>query len=224
MGYVIDVVCSDARHPVNAWLERWSARTGATHQVGLRRRVSELGSGDFLFLVSCTEIVPAAVRDRYRHTLVLHGSDLPEGRGMSPVVWQVLEGREEFTVSLLDAADPFDTGDVWAKRRFRVPVAAVAAEIDAALFAAEIELMDWALEHCDAQQPVPQSGEATYYARRRPEDSRVDPDRSIAEQFDLMRVSDPERYPAFVELRGRRFAVDLRPLDDGDGDPRPTPA
>lgn len=216
MGHVIEVICSDDRHPVNAWLERWADRARAEHEVVLRRRVAEVGSGDFLFLVSCTEIVPAEVRERFRHTLVLHGSDLPRGRGMSPVVWQVLEGRTEVTLTLLQAADPYDTGDVWAQRTFAAPPDALAAEIDAALFAAEIELMDWALAHCDTASPVPQVGEATYYPRRRPADSRLDPDRSLAEQFDVIRVSDPERYPAFVELRGRRFAVVLRPLD-GDG-------
>jgi methionyl-tRNA formyltransferase len=214
MGYVIDVVCSDPEHPVNDWLRRWAVRVGAGHEVRLHERVATLGSGDFLFLVSCTEIVRPEVRDRYRHTLVLHGSDLPEGRGMSPVVWQVLEGRSELTLSLLDAADPYDTGDVWAKKRFVVPRDAVVAEIDALLFDAEIELMDWALEHCDSARPAPQQGEPTYYPRRRPADSRLDADRSIAEQFDQLRVSDPERYPAFVEVRGRRFAVTLRPLDD----------
>ena len=54
---------------------------------------------------------------------------------------------------------------------------------------------------------VPQEGEPTQYSRRRPKDSRLDPDRSIAEQFDLLRVVDNERYPAFFEWRGQKYEL-----------------
>ena len=48
-------------------------------------------------------------------------------------------------------------------------------------------------------------------ARRR--DSRLDPSRSIAEQFDLLRVADPQRFPAFFDLRGHRYLVRLKKLE-----------
>ena len=52
-----------------------------------------------------------------------------------------------------------------------------------------------------------QEGEPSYYARRRPADSRLDPDKTLREQFNLLRVADPDRYPAFFELAGRRYEV-----------------
>lgn len=48
----------------------------------------------------------------------------------------------------------------------------------------------------------PQKGVASYYRRRRPADSQLDPERTLAEQFDLLRVVDNDRYPAFFEWRG----------------------
>jgi methionyl-tRNA formyltransferase len=49
----------------------------------------------------------------------------------------------------------------------------------------------------------------TYYRKRIPEDSRIDPCGSIAGQFDLLRVADPERYPAFFDFRGHRYEIRL---------------
>ena len=109
----VSIVCTDPSHPVNPWLERWAAANAQRAAISIHRDIASLGQGDFLFLVSCQQIVRPALRVRFRHTLVLHGSDLPRGRGMSPHIWQVLEGADSITITLLNAADAVDCGDIW---------------------------------------------------------------------------------------------------------------
>jgi methionyl-tRNA formyltransferase len=209
----VDILCTDPTHGVNAWLERWVEARPAGVRARVLRDTTQLGRGDFLFLVSCHQIVGAAHRAGYRHTLVLHASALPHGRGMSPHIWQVLEGRTEITLTLMEAVDRLDEGRIWHQLPVAMPADAVCSELNARLFDAELALMDWALAHCDHARPRPQHGEPSYYRKRRPDDSRLDPDRSLAEQFDLLRVADPERYPAFFEHRGRRYKLLLEPDD-----------
>jgi methionyl-tRNA formyltransferase len=48
---------------------------------------------------------------------------------------------------------------------------------------------------------------------RTPKDSCIDPHRTIAEQFDLIRVCDPIRFPAFFEYRGQKYALKLEKLN-----------
>lgn len=55
---------------------------------------------------------------------------------------------------------------------------------------------------------------STYFRRRTPHDSRVDPHKTIAEQFDLIRVCDPVRFPAFFEFRGNRYKLKLERMND----------
>ena len=181
----ISVVCSTPTHPVFAYLREWGRYDE------LCTSIRELSGGDILFLVSCTEIVPASVRALFRKTLVLHASNLPHGRGWSPHIWQLIEGRDELTLSLLEAEDPVDTGDIWKTTQLSFTGTELHHEINHALFRAELELMDWAIDHFSDVVPRRQSGTTSYYPRRTPEDSRIDPDLSIAEQFDLLRVSDP---------------------------------
>src|SRR5690606_20519327 len=76
-----------------------------------------------------------------------------------------------------------------------------------AIFAAEFELMTWAIENFEEVVPTPQRGVPTYYRKRTPEDSRIDPSKPLMESFNLLRVADPERYPAFFEMHGRRFKI-----------------
>lgn len=209
----ISFLCSSASHPVNAYLERW--RGSQAHQVTVVRKKADLPGGDVLFLLSCTEIVSARDRAAYRACLVLHASRLPQGRGWSPHIWQILQGAEQIYVSLLEAADPVDTGSVWHQTSFHVPKHALWDEINDRLFEAEFELVDFAIRNLDAPKPQPQdpAETPTYFERRSPECSRIDPQHSIASQFDLIRVCDPSRFPAFFELHGCRYKLTVEKMD-----------
>lgn len=212
----VDIVCTDPRHGVHPRLERWAARVAAQASVAVHRDTATLAGGDILFLVSCQQIVGRAVRDLYRHTLVLHASDLPRWRGMSPHVWQILAGQPGFTVTLLEAEDAFDTGRIWHQQDVAIAATALFDEINAALFDAEIALMDWALAHAGDVVPRAQHGEPTVARRRTPADSRIDPARPLVESFDLLRVADPDRYPAFFEHRGQRYRIRIDKLESLD--------
>ena len=209
----VSILCTDPKHGVNAWLERWAAVMAPQVEVRICRDWRELTSGDVLFLVSCHQIIAASVRALFKHTLVLHASALPAGRGMSPHVWQILEGRGGFTLTMLEAVDALDAGRIWHQLEVEVPANAVCHEINERLFDAELTLMDWALENAATVQPREQHGEPSHYRKRGPADSRLDPERPLAEQFDLLRVADPERYPAHFEYRGRRYRLRLEPME-----------
>lgn len=212
----ISLLCSDEQHPVNEYLKRWILAHQGVHQVQLARKKNELSGGDILFLISCAEIVGAADRAAYRATLVLHASDLPSGRGWSPHIWQLIDGAYEITLSLLEAEDKVDTGRIWRKLKFPVPKHALWDEINARLFEAEIELINFAVGEFEGVSPITQDPaiEPIYYPRRSPADSRIDPSQSIASQFDRIRVCDPHRFPAFFELHGKKYKLILEKLDD----------
>lgn len=212
----ISFLCSDKQHPVNEYLLKWIEQQQVAHQIELVRNKSELAGGDILFLISCSEIVGAAERTAYRATLVLHASDLPRGRGWSPHIWSLIEGSDEIILSLLEAEDKVDSGRVWKKLNVAIPKHALWDEINARLFEAEIVLIDFAVSEFEQVCPTEQddSIEATYYPRRTPADSQIDPSQSIASQFDRIRVCDPNRFPAFFELHGKKYKMILERIDD----------
>jgi methionyl-tRNA formyltransferase len=210
----ISIVCSSTDHPINPGLAHWAEKHGSEHSVEIVRSQEVLSGGDILFLVSCSELITAQTREKYAKTLVVHASDLPEGRGWSPYIWSILAGKTEIVVTLLEAAEKVDAGDIWQKVSIDIPVHALADEINEILFAAEFELMDYGVEHFADVSPQPQSEEgATYLEKRQPSDSELDVEKSIKEQFDLMRVSDPKRYPAYFELHGHTYAIHLEKID-----------
>lgn len=212
----VSVICSNSEHPVNAYLLQWVERHRQAHEIELVRKKAELTGGDILLLVSCSEIVMAKDRDRYGVSLVLHASDLPRGRGWSPHIWELAAGATAMTLTLLEAGDKVDSGRIWKKICIPVPPTALWNEINHLLFQAEVQLMDFALESHGAIEPREQSAEVepTYFRMRTPQDSRIDPHQSIAEQFNLIRVCDPVRFPAFFEYCGQRYALTLEKANE----------
>lgn len=208
----IDLLCTNPAHPVVPFLQRWIADHDNAHDLCLLHDKSELSTGDILYLVSCSQLIGAEDRARYTHVMVLHASDLPEGRGWSPHVWNILAGKEELTLSLLTAESGVDTGAIWAKRRFYVPRHALYNEINDLLFQAEIELIDHGIAMVAAgETPVPQPAEGgSYHPRRTPEDSRLDPTRPLTDLFNQIRVADPDRFPAFFEMHGKTYDIIIK--------------
>jgi methionyl-tRNA formyltransferase len=206
----ISILCTDKNHPVYARLEGWRAEQGPKHHVFLANKKADLPGGDLLFLISVNEIIDQEILGKYRHSLVIHASDLPKGRGWSPHIWQILAGENCIVVSLLEAADKVDSGAIWAKKSFELSGHELYQEINDKLFSVELELMSYAVDNIDNIRPIEQDTiEPTYYPKRQPKDSELDPHKTIAEQFDLLRVVDRKRFPAFFRFRGCEYVINI---------------
>lgn len=213
----ISILCTDPTHPVINSLQAWmSDLSSKGHLPTLVFDKAGLQGGDILFLVSCSQMIRDAERKKYKATLVLHASDLPKGRGWSPHIWSILGGVNQITVSLLEASEPVDSGAIWLKTKFTLEGHELLPEINAKLFAAELWLMTQAIDQFEAIKPSQQVGDpGPYMPKRSPADSQLDPYKTIAEQFDLLRVADSQRYPAFFDYRGKRYLIKIE-KDEND--------
>jgi methionyl-tRNA formyltransferase len=209
----ISILCTDKEHPIFPILEEWKHNNSKFHEVVLVDSKNDLPGGEILFLISCNEIIRENIREKYKATLVVHASDLPRGRGWSPHIWQILEGRNNIKVSLLEAEDSIDTGAIWAQREFFLEGHELADEINNKLFKVELELLDFAMKNLTSVRPRAQTElGATYYSKRTPADNQLDPDKTIAEQFNLLRIADGKRYPAFFDWKGQRYLVLIKKI------------
>lgn len=212
----VDVICTNQTHPINLWLRRWSESCSGGHEINLHAGSRTLAGGDFLFLISCSEVITKAIRDRYKNVLVLHASDLPNGKGWSPHVWTIINGGNEIVLTMLEAEDSVDSGKIWSKRRLPIPDHFLSNEIEGLLFDNEIEMMEDALKFCDSIIPVeqPKKPGSSYCRKRNPADSEIDPSQSISSQFDLIRICNPAEYPAYFYLRGKKYKLLLEKFDE----------
>jgi methionyl-tRNA formyltransferase len=199
------------------WFDDFAADLAARISAGgdrakLMRDASEVQDGGVAFYLSCTKLTPREKLARNHKNIVVHASAFPEGRGFSPIVWQVLEGRNLIPITMILAAEEADSGNVLSRDEIMLNGTELNDEIRHVLGR---NIQQMCLDYLARPEPSPgeqQSGDASWYRRRSAEDSRLDPHRTIAEQFELLRVVDNERYPAFFDFRNRRYVVRIEAL------------
>ena len=168
--------------------------------------------GDILCLLACEKIFKKL--DLNRHNLVVHESDLPKGKGWSPLTWQVLEGKNKIPVTLFEAAKALDAGPLYAKEYIELIGNELLPEIKHEQGKATQKLILDFVERYPQVKSQEQEGEETFYPRRTYKDSELDPNKTLAEQFDLLRVCDNERYPAHFTFRNQKFIIKIFKQDD----------
>lgn len=179
-------------------------------------RHDEIVDVDIVFYIGCIRISPPEVLSRAKYNLVVHESDLPKGRGMSPLTWQIIEGESEIPICLLEAVDEIDAGPVIYRDWMHFEGHELVDELRYKQGQMTIDLCRRFLSEKQPVSGTEQIGAVGFYPRRTPVDSALDPQISIAKQFDLLRTVDNNRYPAFFDLNGHRYKLQITKFESDE--------
>jgi methionyl-tRNA formyltransferase len=170
---------------------------------------ADVPEGDAAFFLGCSKIVPPEILRRNRLNLVVHGSDLPHGRGFSPIPWQVLEGKNRIPIVLFEAEEALDAGPIYCRDVIELDGTELLDEIHIKTWAKIESLITQFLASHMTMAPIPQEGQPSVYARRTRKDDELDPNGTLAAQFDHLRIVDNDRYPAWFTYRGQRYLLKI---------------
>ena len=164
------------------------------------RRVSDLDPR-YLFFLHWSTKVPHEITQGYE-CVNFHMTDVPFGRGGSPLQSLIARGYTSTRLTALRMTDELDAGPVYMKRPLSLEGRAEEIYVRATYLAAEmIELIIR-----DEPEPKPQEGEVVVFERRRPQQSEIGGTGSLDELHDFIRMLDADGYPrAFLVHRGYRY-------------------
>lgn len=163
--------------------------------------------GDILILLSCEKILKHL--DLNNHNLVVHESELPQGKGWSPLTWQILEGKNSIPITLFEAAENVDAGIIYFTSFINLEGHELINEIRKKQGEETIKLILKFLVNYPIIKGNEQCGNSTYYKRRSKKDSELNINESINDQFNLLRVCDNEQYPAFFIRNGIKYIIKI---------------
>jgi UDP-2,4-diacetamido-2,4,6-trideoxy-beta-L-altropyranose hydrolase len=212
-------LCSDQSSWINDFLPAWALQwRAAGHSLAWAHDAAMLPESDVCFYLSYGRIVGAELRARHGNNLVVHESDLPAGRGWSPLTWQVLQGAQNIVVTLFEAADEVDAGVIYGQSLIQLRGDELVADLRRQQAEATFKLCT---EYIDGYPSVlhlarEQQGTPSYFQRRTPADSRIDLDLPLRDQFNLLRVCDSTRYPAWFEYAGARYMLNINRVKQDD--------
>jgi methionyl-tRNA formyltransferase len=179
------------------------------HNVTHVFKTSDIIGGDIMLVLSCETILKAEYLKLHKSNVVVHPSKVPLGKGWSPLAWQVLEGCNDIPVSLFEAVEAVDAGDVYIVDYIKLEGYELNEEIKHQQGLLTMKMVKKYINEFDSMIGIPQSGEETFYPRRRQKENELDINKTIAEQFNLFRVVDNERYPAHFHLNGKTYILKI---------------
>lgn len=173
-------------------------------------RVDEM-SPRYIFFLHWSWKVPDELVDRYE-CVCFHMTDVPFGRGGSPLQNLIVRGHTETKLTALRMSREFDAGPVYLKQS--LSLAGGAEEIYWRAARLSAEMIQRIIQR--EPKPVPQQGRVVNFKRRKPEESELAAPASLEEVYDFVRMLDAEGYPrAFLQHSGFRFEFSRPALYDG---------
>ena len=168
-------------------------------------------SPDYVFFPHWSWRIPREVHERFE-CVAFHMTDLPFGRGGSPLQNLIVRGITETKLSAFRVTEGLDAGPVYLKRPLTLDGAAreIYERAAALVFAMIEEIL------ATRPRPVAQEGRVVTFARRTPADSEIPDGLEPERLYDFIRMLDAETYPpAFLVRDGLRYEFTNASLRDG---------
>ena len=153
-------------------------------------------AAEAVFLPHWSYLIPPEVYEAFQ-CVVFHMTDLPYGRGGSPLQNLIVRGHRETVISALRCSSGLDAGPIYMKRSLSL----LGSAQEIFLRATDV-IADMIVEFVDRRpEPQPQAGEPVLFTRRTPEQGNWSEVDSLDQVFDYIRMLDAEGYPpAFVRV------------------------
>ena len=196
------------------WFVPYAQTLSSTADIPLYFRHEDIPEDtDVVFILSYHRLIAQEYLSRHRHNIVVHASDLPQGKGWAPVAWQILEGRNDIVFTLFEADAKADNGPWYLKKTVKFSGNELYDEIRDIQAQACVDMCLEFKQRCSELTPHDQTGEESFYRKRTAADSELDVNKSLSELFNQLRIADNENWPAFFIKDGRKYILRIERAD-----------
>ncbi len=157
----------------------------------------------YVFVPHWSHIIPEELI-RQTNVIIFHMTDLPYGRGGSPLQNLIIRGHSKTKISAIRCVSEIDAGPIYLKRELNLDGSAYEIFRRASVIIKDmiIEILRKDLE------PVPQLGEIVQFKRRKPAESDLSclNANELSTVYDFIRMLDAPDYPrSFLKLGNLRI-------------------
>jgi methionyl-tRNA formyltransferase len=165
----------------------------------------------YIFFLHWNWLVPKDIW-QIHECVCFHMTDVPYGRGGSPLQNLILAGHKETKLTALKMVSEMDAGPVYSKKTMSLN--GTAEEIYVRAGKLSFEIIEWMIEH--EPETVEQMGESVLFKRRKPEQSGLPESGTLSSAYDFIRMLDADGYPhAFIEHGDYMLNLSKARLENG---------
>ncbi|QOD62082.1 methionyl-tRNA formyltransferase [Polaribacter haliotis] len=156
---------------------------------------------NLIFIPHWSYIIPSTIYNNFE-CVVFHMTDLPYGRGGSPLQNLILRGVKKTKISALRVNKGMDTGNIYLKENLLL--FGTAQEIFLRATDVILNMIEKIIKN--NLRPKPQKGDVVEFKRRKPEDGNIENLTNIEKVYDYIRMLDADGYPnAFLKVGNLKF-------------------
>jgi methionyl-tRNA formyltransferase len=197
----------------NIWIEKYLLNFNFNLEKKFRFKIVKnfkyIKNEDIVIILSYTKILPENFLNKNRLNIVIHASKLPKDRGFAPVQYQVLRGKNIINICLLEAVKEVDAGDIFLKSKFKLKKTDLSKEIRDKQAQATLMITREFLEKYPKVKKIKQKGKASFNKRRYYDSNKLDINKSIKKQFNILRISDNKNYPAHFNIYNTDYILHI---------------
>jgi len=164
---------------------------------------------DIVFVLGYTRKLKKNFLKKNQLTLLVHESNLPSERGSAPIQWQILKNKKIINICLIFVDEKLDNGDIILSDKMYFKGGELNKEIREKQAIHTIKIIKKFLKIYPNFTRRKQKGIPTFLKKRNETDSILDINKSLKKQFNLLRICDNEKYPAYFIYKSNKYILKI---------------
>ena len=141
--------------------------------------------------------------------ITVHESSLPKNKGFSPLQYQILKNKNIIDVCLIELKNKVDSGDILETSKIYFKGNELYDEIRYLQSKKTFQIITKFLKKYPSLTRKKQTGKSNFLKKRFPKDSELNINKTIRENFNLMRINNNNEWPSFFYYRENKYILKI---------------
>lgn len=199
--------------PKNLWIKpfllKYNFNLKNKFIISFSSNYKKVNKQDLVFIMNYTKILPESFLKKNKECFIAHESKLPKYAGFAPVANQVLDNKKVIYISIIKAEKKVDTGDIYLTSEFKLSGNELSDELRKKQAVAKLRLIKNFLKKFPYLNPRHQTGVGSFKKRRTYNSNKININKSLKSQFNILRIADNEKYPAYFIYKNCRYILKI---------------
>ncbi len=197
----------------NLWFEKqlrnYDFKLNNKYIFKISKNPNNIKNQDIVFPLSYTKILTESFLEKNNLVLIVHPSKLPKDKGFASLQYQILRNKNKVFMSLIKAEKKIDAGPIYSQNSFILDGTELSDEIRHIQGLKSLDIMHRFLIKYPKIKSRKQSGRSNFNKRRYHEDSELNVNKTIKQQFNNLRINDNKFYPSFFYFKGKKYIIKI---------------
>ena len=193
------------------FIPQFNKLTKKNYKYNFFKDYTKINNFEIVFVLGYTRVLPDDLLKKNRIVLIIHESNLPKYKGFAPIQWQILKNKKNITNSLvmLGNKEKVDSGKIVLQNKILLNGDELYDEIRDKQFNSTYKLIKKFLHIYPNFKIRKQKGKSTFLRKRKPGDSRININKNIKSQFNLLRISNNDDWPTFFLYKKNKYILKI---------------